>query len=352
MVQNNPTLRSILENINQTTLEQLVEANPQFGIAFSEYLRVYGCRALRYKIADPTLAESPMFVLSLIQDQIVRGYNPAADASALRKKRSETVEEAHTALSQLASEDQDRFERTLKQAEESYPVREDNEFYTFSAPVGLIHYGLLEIGRRMVERKQIEERDDVFFLKMGEAKMALRDGSIHSALVRRRKGERAWILAHPGPAIYGKNPGPPPSFRVLPSEARMSMEAALWYMDRIFTQEQTRQAEAASGVLVGISASPGEYIGTVREIMDESEFDKVKANDVLVCPITSPVWSVLFPSIGALVTDTGGILSHPAIIAREYRVPAVVATGRATRVLRDDQTVKVNGYSGIVQVLA
>jgi phosphoenolpyruvate synthase/pyruvate phosphate dikinase len=70
-----------------------------------------------------------------------------------------------------------------------------------------------------------------------------------------------------------------------------------------------------------------------------------------VCPITSPVWSVLFPSIGALVTDTGGILSHPAIIAREYGLPAVVGTGNGTLALHDGQLVTVDGTSGIVQVM-
>ena len=73
--------------------------------------------------------------------------------------------------------------------------------------------------------------------------------------------------------------------------------------------------------------------------------------DVLVCRITSPVWSVLFPSVGALVTDTGGVLSHPAIIAREYRVPAVVATGNATALLHDDQVVTVDGTAGKVETL-
>ena len=86
--------------------------------------------------------------------------------------------------------------------------------------------------------------------------------------------------------------------------------------------------------------------------MDESEFGKIQAGDVLVCPITSPVWSVLFPSVGALVTDTGGILSHPAIIAREYRIPSVVATGNATSLLRDGQIVSVDGEAGTITVIS
>ena len=69
---------------------------------------------------------------------------------------------------------------------------------------------------------------------------------------------------------------------------------------------------------------------------------------MLVCPVTSPVWSVLFPSVGALVTDSGGVLSHPAIIAREYGIPAVVATGNATRLLKDGDVVTVDGTTGRV----
>jgi pyruvate,water dikinase len=76
----------------------------------------------------------------------------------------------------------------------------------------------------------------------------------------------------------------------------------------------------------------------------------LQPGDVLVCPITSPVWSVLFASIGALVTDTGGVLSHPAIIAREYQVPAVVATGNATALLHDGQQVTVDGSSGKIDI--
>jgi pyruvate,water dikinase len=85
-------------------------------------------------------------------------------------------------------------------------------------------------------------------------------------------------------------------------------------------------------------------------IHDETEFDRIRPGDVLVCPITSPVWTVLFPSVGALVTDSGGILSHSAIIAREYGIPAVVATGNATRLLKDGQFVMVDGNAGVVSV--
>jgi pyruvate,water dikinase len=84
----------------------------------------------------------------------------------------------------------------------------------------------------------------------------------------------------------------------------------------------------------------------------EEEFGKIQAGDVLVCPVTSPVWSILFSRIGALVTDSGGILSHPAIIAREFGIPAVVATGNATQLLMDGQPVRVDGDAGLVTLIA
>jgi phosphoenolpyruvate synthase/pyruvate phosphate dikinase len=129
------------------------------------------------------------------------------------------------------------------------------------------------------------------------------------------------------------------------------MTALLWYIDRIFeAAPSSRAQQAGARVLGGIAAAPGRHTGPVRVVMDESEFGKLRPGDVLVCPITSPVWSVLFPSIGALVTDTGGLLSHPAIIAREYRVPAVVATGNATALLHDGQLVTVDGGAGRIEV--
>ena len=125
-------------------------------------------------------------------------------------------------------------------------------------------------------------------------------------------------------------------------------EAFLWAVDRILAPVQA--GPAGDAAVSGIAASPGSYTGPVRIIRDESEFDRLRAGDVLVCPITSPVWSVLFPSIGALVTDTGGTLSHSAIIAREYGIPAVVNTGRGTSVLQDGQIVTVDGAAGAVRI--
>lgn len=116
--------------------------------------------------------------------------------------------------------------------------------------------------------------------------------------------------------------------------------------------EGSKREQKVGETLTGIPASAGQYTGAVRVILDESQFHKIQPGDVMVCPMTSPVWSVLFPSIGALVTDTGGLLSHPAIIAREYRIPAVVATGNATSLFQDGEIVTVDGLTGKVERFA
>ena len=126
----------------------------------------------------------------------------------------------------------------------------------------------------------------------------------------------------------------------------------MWMLEGMFATEYLQQeVTGLDQSFQGVPASPGQYTGPVRIINDEEEFHKLEAGDVLVCPTTQPPWSVLFPSVGALVTDSGGILSHPAIIAREYQVPAVVATGKATSILHDGQVVTVDGNLGRIYIV-
>jgi pyruvate,water dikinase len=346
-----PAVSRLLVAVDQGTATRIAEADPEFAAAFDDYQQEFGCRALRYEIADSSLAERPELTLRLLADQVVRNYDPGDAPAALKDRRSAAGERARAVLAGRPVNDRERFERALARAERAYPVREDNEFFTVSAPLALIRYRLLEIGRRLRDRGQLSSPDDIFFLTWDEALSALRNADDRRARATGRRGELAFIEQHPGPASYGEQPGPPPSFDALPAESKLMMKALVWYMDRVLEAAPSNREQRFDGkLLTGIPASFGRYTGRVRVIKDESEFKRLQPGDVLVCPITSPVWSVLFPSIGALVTDTGGVLSHPAIIAREYRVPAVVATGNATELLRDGQLVTVDGSRGSIDL--
>jgi phosphohistidine swiveling domain-containing protein len=353
MARERPAVRRLLARVSHATPRQLVEADADFAAAFERYMQAFGHRTLRGDINEPTVAEQPELILRLIRDQIASGYDPQAEAAALAQKRASVLAEARQQLAGRSAEDGQRFERALARAERAYPVREEHEFWLTNAPLAQLRYALLEVGQRMAERGQLERADDILFLDLDEARAAFRDRSDARAIVIRRKGERAWAKAHPGPASYGKAPPPPPSFDAFPPEARHLMRVLMWQMNTVLGTPNSQAAGTTDrATLTGLAASPGQYTGPARIIMSEADFGKLQAGDVLICPTTQPPWSVVFPTIGALVTDSGGILSHPAIVAREYRIPAVVATGHATKVVKDGEVVRVDGDRGIIEIVA
>jgi rifampicin phosphotransferase len=345
-----PKVRELVERADREAVSLLPRVDHEFEAAFHIYQREYATRARRYEVADPTLAETPELTLATLRDQLGLGYDGRAQAAALAARRSALLVEARNLLARRTEADRARFELALEHAEAAHPVREENEFFTLSVPLALARYTLLEFGQRLVSRGILADVADVFLLQPEEVGTAFVTGGDLRDLAKRRKGERAWVLAHPGPETYGQQPLPPP-LNVLPTESRTGVETMLWTVDRVFAAARSghRQSPDAASI-AGIAASPGRYTGTVRVVAGEHEFEKIQAGDVLVCPVTSPVWSVLFSRIGALVTETGGVLSHPAIIAREYGLPAVVATGNATAVLSDGQHVTVDGDAGIVHL--
>ena len=348
LVAERPGLLALVNGGQPSGVGEPLAADGGFATAFHDYQRQYGSRAIRYELADPTVAETPEFVLRLIRDQLRAGYTPESHDLAVAGRRNTLLAEARATLQWRASAERERFERALERASVAYPVREENEFYTASVPLGLVRLAVLECGRRLVARNVLEQAEDVFMLEYHEARQAFRDAVDRRFLVTRRERERAWVEAHPGPATYGKDPGSPPALDSFPREVRFVSDAFVWTNDRIFEHQRSHQMSDGSAVLTGVAAAPGRYTGPARVILDEDGFDQIEPGDVLVCPITSPVWSVLFPTIGALVTDTGGTLSHPAIIAREYHIPAVVATGHATSYFQSGETVTVDGDAGTV----
>lgn len=345
-----PELRALVDDA--APVATVLAHDADFAARFADYLRRHGCRALSIELAEPALDERPELVLTLLRDQLAADYDPVALERDLATQRAEARSRARAALATRPEAERRRFDDALRCALEAYPVREDNEYFAISAPGALVRRTVLEIGRRLTRRSRLAEPADAFHLRPKELREALReDGPDLPELAARRAGERSWAMTHPGPPSYGTEPPPPPPMDALPTEARFANEAFLWTVERILTPAATASG-ADDEHLCGIAASPGTYTGAVRIIRDETEFDRIRAGDVLVCPMTSPVWSVLFPSVGALVTDAGGTLSHPAIIAREYGVPAVVATGAATTRLREGQLVTVDGSTGRVRTVS
>lgn len=349
LVRQKPALYQKLES-EKVDLAQLQAVDAEFAQASEAYLARFGCRALGEDIAEPTLGESTHLLIDALKGQLARGYNPIQVAAQLTARRRAAAEAAREQLAGQPSVPAE-FDRLLAYAERAYPVREDNIFPTCNAPQGLLRYCVFEAARRLVKRALLDTQDDVLFLGLAEIKQSVVEGLARQALVIRRKRERLWEEAHRGPRTYGDDPGPPPDLWALPEPVRHAMRTLQWFIaNDIDAQPTGGVPEDTRNLLPGIGASAGQYTGPVCVIRREADFHRLRPGDVLVCPITSPVWSILFSYAGALITDIGGILSHPAIVAREYGLPAVLATGNATTVLQDGQMVTVDGRAGHVVI--
>ena len=335
-----------LDEAGDDVLARLQEASPALADAFRAYIDRYGHRTASYDPGDPTLFERPALLAGLLRDRVSAGDRDRRDGSQISQ---DAFARAHTTLAHRSEDDRDRFELAVEAARRVYGNREDNIFWLDNQPCAFLRYTAVEIGRRLADRGLLARATDAVFLEEMELRGALADRANEDlrALVARRKAERAWVAAHPGPATYGTDPGPPPDLSPLPPALRLVNTAALHWMQLLFPTEETGIAQAQ---LRGVPGSPGRYTGPVRLVRDETEFPKLRPGDVLVCPITSPAWSVLFVQAGAVVTDGGGVLAHTAVIAREYGLPAVLATGAATQRLRDGDRVTVDGTAGVVTI--
>jgi rifampicin phosphotransferase len=339
---------AIVRERGADALQHLPSAAPDVARAVDDYIDRYGHRPMSYDPGEITLAERPGLLMGLLRDELDRSVSQ--EQAGAQSRSAQALTEVRSRLTRATGEDRRRFEDALRFAALAYPTREDNSFVVDSLPCGLIRRAAMEFGRRLEERGAIAAADDVVFLEDHELRSGLLgQGTDLRALVRRRKAERAWVLAHPGPPTYGKDPGPPPDLRGMPRGLRSITGALLWIAD-LFVTKRAGDEVTGTDELRGVAGSPGRATGRVCVVRDESQFDRLLPGDILVCPTTSPAWSVLFTKARGLVTDGGGVLAHAAVIAREYGVPAVLATGDATRRLRDGDIVTVDGTLGTVVI--
>jgi pyruvate,water dikinase len=152
------------------------------------------------------------------------------------------------------------------------------------------------------------------------------------------------------PPFLGPPPEPPPPLEALPEDARVGAAAIGAAFGNLTGQANV---EASPGQIVkGFPVSAGSYEGIARLIQSPADFKRLQTGDVLITKNTSATFNVVLPMLGAIVTDRGGQLSHAAIVAREYGIPALVSTGNATRMIPDGARVRVDGVNGTVEVLS
>jgi pyruvate,water dikinase len=185
----------------------------------------------------------------------------------------------------------------------------------------------------------VVQPDDVVFLRYNELRVFMGDQSAIDgrALVAQRRRERE------------------ESYRIRPRDwvgTVTPSQLAFPYLNLWgFPEKFHRPKSQIAGQVSGIAGSPGVVEGIARVVLTEDQFDEVRAGDILVCQMTNPAWVVLFTKIVGLVTDAGGTVSHPAVLSREFGIPAVIGTSVATQEIKSGDRVRVDGTQGIVQIL-
>ena len=324
-------------------LQRLRGSSPEIARALDAYLEEHGHRIVTgFDLLDKTTLELPQTVLETISARL---ETPERAPLAGSEQRVDRVRE------RVPAEKQAAFDELFEDARLLYGLRDDDVGPSFEWPMGLLRRALTAAGARMKERGLVVDVGDVFEATPAEVQGLLGGPGPRPSseeLARRADQRRRWTGVFP-PLELGEDEGPaPPSEWMPPEVARIN--DALMFSSTLEEWDLRPRVESTAVELGGHPASPGRYEGTARVVLDPSDLDRLRQGDVLVARLTTPAYNVVLPLLGAIVTDSGGVLSHPAIVAREFGIPAVVGTTEATKRIADGATVVVDGDRGVVLI--
>jgi rifampicin phosphotransferase len=340
-----PEVRNVLEERAATDVVPGLERTPA-GRAFLAELRAfleeYGQRGDKpIMVEEVKWIEDPTPVVKNLKDYITQpDRDLEAELTALAEERERLVGETRERLKGYPRPVVDRFETLLKAAQEATVIHEDHNFWVDYRCFYQARRVMKEFGRRFAGADVIEEPNNVFYMTLDELRETAKEAPNADRRVpvyeRKERLERFGTVRPP--EMIGRMPlGEPPDD---------PMGRAV---GRFFGEPQETHAD--SNVLLGNAGSPGKVRGPARVVHALAEAGKLKPGDVLVTETTAPPWTPFFATASAVVTDAGGVLSHCAVVAREYRIPAVVGTGEATALLRDGQEIEVDGDAGVVRIV-
>jgi pyruvate,water dikinase len=310
------------------------------GAAVNGYLDLVGYRLVDgFDIAEPTALEMP--------DALLRALRVAVS----RESPGESDHEARAAAvrAQVPAAHRPQFDELLAEARLTYRLRDERGVYSDIWASGLMRRAALAAGRRVAARGRIERPEHLLESNLEEM-CALVSGTGGPAAeeLAQRAAFRATYTAKDVPPLLGPPPPPPPDLSGLPPAVGRLMRATFIALGHVFGSSEVAHEDA---VLYGLAASKGVYEGPARRVSGPSQFDRIQRGDVLVTESTTEAFNILLPLLGGIVTDNGGLLSHAAIVAREYGIPGVVGTRDATERIADGTRVRVDGDAGEVTVI-
>ena len=337
-----PALRKLIgsEGDPAALLASLRSLGGEAGGAISGYLDLVGNRLIDgFDIAEPTALELPDALLRSIRIAVSGESQAASDVEARIAEVRSLVPEAH----------REEFDELLTEARLTYRLRDERGVYSDIWASGLMRRAALAAGRRAAARGRLTTPDQMLDAGLDEmcALVAGAGGPSADELASRAK-YRATYTAKDVPPLLGPPKPPPPDLAALPPAAGRVMRAIFIALGHLFGSSE---AENEDKILYGIAASKGIYEGPARRVSGPSEFGQIARGDVLVTESTTEAFNILLPLLGGIVTDNGGLLSHAAIVSREYGIPGVVGTRDATQRIANGVRVRVDGDTGEVTVL-
>ena len=319
-------------------LERLRSLDNDTGRAASAYLDLVGCRLLDgFDISGRYALELPDALIRAIRASVDRDPDEPGDDDRVAEVRSK-----------VPADKQAQFDEMLGEARLMYRIRDERGVFSDIWASGIMRRAVLGGGRRLADRGRIHDPEHFIDAGFDEMRSLLTDGDGPSAdELAERYETRTSLSAKDAPATLGPPPPPRPDPSGLPPAAARVMAAVGFAIDALFGSSEEEHEE---DMLRGLAASGGVYEGPARRVAGPDEFDRIVQGDVLVTESTSEAFNILLPLLGAIVTDSGGLLSHSAIVAREYGIPGVVGTREATDRIPDGALVRVDGDAGEVTV--
>jgi pyruvate,water dikinase len=254
----------------------------------------------------------------------------------------------------LEQEVRGAFNELLSLSRTVFPYVEEHKFFCDYWFLTRWWNKIREFGALLAEHRFLEDAEDIFQLTRHEVASAFDELVLTWATGGRALGPAHWppIVARRKQILERLSEWtPPPALGVTPEAVTDPMTIMLWGVTTERVQEWARQQDGGH-VLNGAAASPGVVEGAARVVRTVDQIADIRDGEILVCGSTSPAWAPIFSKITATVTDVGGVMSHAAIVCREYGLPAVVGTGRATSQIRTGQQIRVDGSAGTVTLLA
>jgi rifampicin phosphotransferase len=341
-VKASPVLSTVFEQVDPTAMIPALEGSAEGKAFLSElraYLDEYGWRSDGiYEIRDATWREEPSIPLNTIQGYLRLNDqdNPELALERAAKRRQGLADGARQVLAGDPARLQ-HFETLMEAAKHNLRVTEDHSFWIDQMGTAVLRRFVLAAGQRLAERGVLNVQDDVFFLYKDELREALAGrGAWKDIVGQRRASMDASAKIVPPDHIGVPTPGSADPFFI----------ALVDKMLGFLPMEPSTDPD----VIVGVAASPGSVQGTAKVVRSLLEASKLQKGDIMVCEMTVPTWVPLFATVSAIVADSGGILSHCAIVAREFRLPAVVGTHIGTMVIKDGMTITVDGSKGMVRI--